>query len=282
MLKQSITAGTIILILSACASAPSRVALEPATKQTMTDVEVLSVLAQDEVIVRAPAAGASAALGGGLIGAFIDSKVAESRQNALQATMKPFYSATDDINFGRQFEQALSTTLSNGMPIKTGPIKHTGLNMPASDARMRAQTLPAGKGHMLIRTSYAFTPDFSRLNVNSWVEIRVPANDKPVFVNSFFYQSKPQGAGGEQSVKVWSADKGAAYRAALDEATREITSMLALDLAASATDPASVPKAKLDLIEGAGRKPIEGNVLATNAGRQIIRNTAGNLYSLPQ
>lgn len=282
MLKQSITAGAAVLILSACASAPSRVALEPATKQTITDVEVLSMLTQDEVIVRAPANGASLALGGGLLGAMIDSKVAESRQNALQATMKPFYSATDDINFAKQFEQALSTTLSNGMPVKMGQVKHTGLMMLARDAQTRAQTLPAGKGHMLIRTSYAFTPDFSRLDVNSWVEIRVPANDQPVFVNTFFYQSKPQGAGGDASIKVWSADKGAAYRATLEEATREITNMLALDLAASATDPADVPKAKLDMVEGAGRKPIEGNVLATNAGRQIIRNTAGNLYSLPQ
>ena len=87
MLTRTITAGALALVLGACAS-PTRVAFDPALRQKLVEVQVLDVLPQDEVIVRAPAAGASLALGGGLIGAVIDSKIGESRQNELRATLE--------------------------------------------------------------------------------------------------------------------------------------------------------------------------------------------------
>ncbi|NHZ90925.1 hypothetical protein F2P45_18135 [Massilia sp. CCM 8733] len=77
---------------------PTRVALDPAAKE----------LTQDEIIVRAEAFGAGAALGGGLIGAFIGSKVAESRQNTIHGTLAPFYASVDDYDFRSHYVQALS------------------------------------------------------------------------------------------------------------------------------------------------------------------------------
>ena len=186
-----------------------RLALEPATKQKLNEVKVLSVLPQDEVIVRAETYGASAALGGGLIGAMIDSKVAEGRQNTVQGMMASFYGSVDDFDYRPSFQKALSATLSTHMPGKFA----------------------------------------------GW---------------------------GAESVKAWSGNQGVAYRAALNEATQEITRMLALDLAASATDPADAPKATLEKVDGQLRQPIAGTVLASGADRKILRNIAGNMYSLPQ
>lgn len=103
-----------------------------------------------------------------------------------------------------------------------------------------------------------------------------------MFKNSFFYQSKAHGSGAADSVKAWSANQGAAYRAALNEATQEIIRMLTLDLAASASDPADAPKTTLEKIDGAQHKSITGAVLATGADRKIVRNIDGNMYSLPQ
>lgn len=270
------------LMLSACASAPTRVALEPATKQKLNEVKVLSLLPQDEVIVRAETFGASAALGGGLIGAVIDSKVAEGRQNTVQATMAPFYGAVDDFDYRPSFQQALNTTLSTGMPVKFSALESTSLIPLSQELESRVAAMSAGTGMMFLRTSYDFTSDFTRLNVVTYADIKVPGAQAPVFMNTFYYQSKAHGSGGNESVRAWSSNQGAAYRAALNEATKEITRMLAMDLAASASDPADAPKATLQKVDGALRQPIAGTVLATGADRKIVRNIAGNMYSLPQ
>jgi hypothetical protein len=196
--------------------------------------------------------------------------------------MAPFYSAVDDFNYRPTFQQALSTTLSSGMPLKFAPPEGTALIPLNKELDGRVATLATGTGLLFLRTSYTFTSDFKRLNAVTYAELKVPGAPQAVFKNIFFYQSREQGAGGSESVKAWSANQGAAYRAALNQATQELTHMLALDLAASATDPADAPKATLDKVDGPARTSITGNVLASGTDRKIVRNGAGNMYSLPQ
>jgi hypothetical protein len=282
MLKRYAAALIAALMLSACASAPTRVALEPAIKQKLNEVKVLSLLSQDEVIVRPEAFGASVALGGGLIGAMIDSKVAEGRQSTVQEMMAPFYGAVDDFDYRPGFQQALSITLSADMPVKFAALESTSLIPLNQELGSRVAAMASGTGLMFLRTSYAFTSDFTRLNLVTYAEIKVPGAQPPLFMNTFFYQSKAHGGGGIESVKAWSSNHGVAYRAALNEATKEITRMLAMDLAASASDSAGAPKATLEKVDGPLRQPITGTVLATGADRKIVRNIAGNMYSLPQ
>lgn len=282
MLTRIITAGSLALLLTACGSMPTRVALEPATTQKLKEVKVLSILPQDEVIVRAESFGATAALGGGLIGALIDSKVAEGRQNTLQEVMAPFYQAVDDYDFRTRFERTLATTLEGSTRVKFSPLERTTLIPLPKDVTARIATLQAGNAQMLVRTVYAFTTDFTRLNVNSHVEIKLPGAETPAFLNTYFYQSKATGGGGADSIKNWSSSKGEAYRTTLDEAAQEMGRMLQLDLAASAADPQDAAKASVEKVDGSAKQTITGAVLASSAGRKIIRNATGNVYSLPQ
>lgn len=277
-----IAAGTLALLLTACGSMPTRVALEPATTQKLTEVKVLSILPQDEIIVRAESLGASVALGGGLIGAMIDSKVAEGRQNTMQETLAPFYQAVDDYDFRTRFERTVGATLADNGRMKFAPLERTTLIPLPKDVTARIATLPEGKGQMLIRSTYAFTTDFTRLNVNTNVEIKMPGAETPVFLNTYFYQSKATGAGGADSIKHWSNSKGEIYRTTLEEAATEVSKMLQLDLAASATDPQDATKASIEKVDGNAKQTITGAVLASSSGRKIIRNAAGNVYSLPQ
>jgi hypothetical protein len=282
MLKRFAAAVTVALVLSACASAPTRIALEPAAKQKLNEVKVLSVLPQDEVIARAETLGASVALGGGLIGAMIDSNVAESRQNALQDMLAPFYGAVDDFDYRPSFQQALTVTLSNGMPVPFSATESSALLPLKQNVDTRLAALSHGGGLLLVFTTYAFTSDFTRLNLVTHASLHLPGVKDPVFKNTFYYQSTARGAGAADSVKTWSANQGATYRAALNEATQQITRMLAMDLVAGASDPADAPKITLQKVDGPQRNAITGNVLATGVDRSIIRNTAGNMYSLPQ
>jgi hypothetical protein len=174
MLNRFAAALTVALMLSACASAPTRVALEPVTKQKLKDVKVLSVLPQDEVIARAETYGASVALGGGLIGAMIDSKVAESRQNTLQEMMAPFYGAVDDFDYRTSFQQALSATLPSGMPIRFTAAESTGWSPRKQEIDSRLAVMDAGSGLLFLHTSYGFTSDFTRLNLVTYAMLDIP------------------------------------------------------------------------------------------------------------
>ncbi|MES2076184.1 MAG: hypothetical protein V4462_11270 [Pseudomonadota bacterium] len=277
-----ITAGALALMLTACGSMPTRIALEPATKQGLVEIRVLSVLPQDEVIVRAETFGASAALGGGLIGALIDSKVAEGRQNAVQDVLVPFYQSVDDYDFRSGFERNLGVALANGTTLKFAPLERTAMPMMPKVLVERMAAMKVGDGHLTITTRYAFTSDFSRLNVTAYAEMKMPGLEKPAYLNTFIYQSRAAGTGGPDSIKSWSDKKGAAYRAAMDEASRELIAMVQIDLAANATDPIDAAKATLEQIDGATKRPVSGVVLATNGERTMLRNAAGNIYSLVQ
>lgn len=265
---RNITAAALALLLTACGSIPARIALEPATKQNLKEVKVLSVLGQDEVIVRAEAFGASAALGGGLIGAVIDSKVAESRQNTLQDLMAPFYQSVDDYDFRTRFEQALAAALKENTPVKFAPLERSALIPMQRDITSHVAALPAGSGQMYVFTTYNFTGDFGRLDVKTYVEMKMPGVDVPVFKNTYTYQSRQSGAVHADSIKAWSNNTGASYRATMDEAVSELVKMLQLDLAASAAEPKAADKFNV-------------SVLASSATRKITRDAIGNLLSEP-
>jgi len=276
-----IAAGAIALLLTACSSAPTRIAFEPGTRQALTEVKVLSILSQDEIVVRADPVGVAPALGGGLIGAIIDSKIGEIRQNTLQETLAPFYAAIDDYDFRTHFERTLESTLAGNPLVKFSPLERRTLPLLLKDSTARIATLQAKSGQMLVHTIYAFTVDFTRLNVITYAEIKVPGSEAPVFMNTYFYQSRPIGAGGSDSIKHWSNSKGKEYRTTLDEAAQEMSRMLQADLAAGATDSPGSASASMEKIDGVLKQIISGPVLASSTSRKIIRHSTGEIYSLP-
>jgi hypothetical protein len=281
MLIRILIAGALGLALTACGTAPTRIAFEPAVKQKLAEVKVLSALPQDEIIVHAEAFGATAAMGGGLIGAFIDSKVAESRQNTIQNSMDPFYAAVDDFDFRARFERALAAEIGGNRAIKFAAVENLSQGMLRADVDARIAALGAGGGLMQMYTSYTFTGDFRRLILTTRVELKLPGADKPAFANHFFYQSTPVGNGGAESILAWSQNNGERYRTTADEAIQQMMQMFQIDLAASAADATTAPKVSLTM---AGPAPITitGPVLASKLGRTILRHTDGRMYSLPQ
>ncbi|PWF49104.1 hypothetical protein [Massilia glaciei] len=282
MLSRIIVACALALSFSACTTAPTRIALDSAAKQELLEVTTWNQLPQDEMIVRAEASGVGAATGGGLIGAIIDSKVGESRQNKMQADIAPFYAAVDDFDFRTLYTQALTAALASGTPVKFGAVETpTVLPTPAeSEARIKA--LAAGTGIMVLQTAYTFSPDFKHLQVTTHAAISRAKSEQKAFLNSYVYVSAATGAGGVESIKAWADANGAQYRAASNEAVQQIMQMLKLDLMANATDPADLPKAAAPVVPGVylGAGPLP--VLASQNGRVILRSLSGNLVSVAQ
>ncbi|NHZ99547.1 hypothetical protein [Massilia sp. CCM 8734] len=281
MLSRIVIAGAVALCFSACTMPPTRVALDPAAKE-LTQVPVTSLLPQDEIIVRAEAFGAGAALGGGLIGAFIDSKVAESRQNTIHGTLAPFYASVDDYDFRSHYLQALAANLASGTPLKFGAVETQPMPSTMQQITDRVNAVGAGKGLMVIQTSYTFSPDFKQLSVRSVATLSRPNVEQKSFLNTYVFLSSPLGAGGTDSLKAWGENKGAAYRSASKDAIDNIMLMMKLDLMAGPADAADLPKGTIPMIQGVSVAQQNAPVLASGNGRAVLRALNGHLYSIAQ
>jgi hypothetical protein len=283
MLNKMLLAFGLGVGLSACGSIPTRIALAPVTKQKLTEFQVVSVIPQDEIVLRAISPGAGVALGGGLIGAIIDSKVGESRQTVLQEAIAPFYASVDDFDFRAVYKQAMTTSLADAAAVKIGAVRHASLLLSNADVSARSKLLPADQGFLFMLTSYTFTPDYRFLTVSSYAQISTAASETPVFMNRYSYVSAALGDGGSASLAAWGSGNGARYRAVANEAAEQLMAMLKLDLASGATDAAGLRQIPF-LAAGAiaPATPPQVPVLQALQARAIVRTADGNLHSLPQ
>jgi len=278
MLTRTIMAGALALSLAACGT-PMRVPLDPLAKSRLGEVKVIDILTQDEVVVRPPPSTA----GGGLIGMIIESKVGESRQNALQAALAPFYASVDDFDFRTQFDTSLSTALAQDKSIRIGQVQQTSQRLADAELKKRREVLAAGNALMVCTTDYTFSPDFTRLSILTRVQMTQPGVAEPVFQNSYFYQSASLGKGGNESLGAWAENKGARYRSAASEGAGQIARMIGLDLAAGAGEPAQ-PFVTVNRLDTFGNLDIKGPVLVSEGDRIIMRDTHvfnGSLHSMP-
>jgi hypothetical protein len=276
------TAAALALTLGACSTAPTRVALDRESKQKFDDVVVVNTVYQDEMIVRAAAPGASAAMGGGLIGALIDSKVGEGRQNTIDQAMAPFYSAVDDLDFRARLTASLKTALADKVPLKIVTVEQVRRPMGRDGlAALQARFEQGGRGALTLMTSYTFTPDYRVLTATTTAVMRRNGVEQPLFLNTYTYLSRRLGEGGAGSIAEWTAGGGARYRNTIDQAAEQIAAMLQLDLASAPVDPAGAPRVTLARGDGVA-KPVAGPQLASGAGRAIVRDADGHLFSLPQ
>ncbi|MDR7306288.1 hypothetical protein [Rhodoferax saidenbachensis] len=282
MFKRLLMGGCVVLLLSACASAPTRTALSADAKKELSRTEAHIFVPQDEVIVRAQAGGVSAAMGGGLIGALIDSNIAKGRQNTIQGALEPFYASVDDVDVRKHLVNALSAGLGSDFAINVDTVRGSAVALVGSALDAKKAALQPGKGFMQIGTTYTFSPDFSRLNMSTHVDLWQGGKSVPVYSNNFFYQSAAVSNSGADALGLWSKDNGERYRKAVSQAADQIAKMIRMDISAPSTESAPAKSLTVASMDAPGTFKITGPVLDTQADRTIMRNADGFLYSVPQ
>ena len=277
MLKSLVVIGGALL-LTACAG-PARIALDAAARSEIKQVEVTNAVWQDEIVVRAEASGAAAAVGG-LLGAFIESKVAESRQDTIQGDVDSLYASIDNVNYRAMLDQALNEGFKGSTAVPVANIKTTPVSLTRTDLENLRKQLAKDAGFMYVGSNLTLTSDYRRLDITAGADIFQGGKDKPVYSNIYYYQSAPIGDGGPASLAKWAADGGAAYRKALQEGVQQIARMMRLDSEAAATEPAGAPTVKLVRIGTGITQEVQGPVLEEVNGRVIARAADGRLHSL--
>jgi len=271
------------LLLGACA-APMRSSLTSEQRSKISELTAYVVVVQDEVIAAVQPSNVSAALGGGLLGAIIDSKVTNGRVNESQLALGPFYAAIEDVDYRKEFNEAMQRGLS-AYPIRVG--KFTTTPRALSNAKlleMRNELRP-GQALLVIVPRYTLSMDFRSFDSESvvtiWLRPDASTSNMPSQRGVLHYQSAPVGPGGKESLSAWGAQNAAAFREAMRESIVETGRMVMLDIEVAAT--AGQPKdAKAFAFNfGAGKGEIKGQVLKKGNGRAILLGTDQKLYSLP-
>lgn len=272
--------------LGGCA-VPLRVSLTPEQRAEIRELDTRVIIVQDEVIVDVKASqSAAAGVGFGLIGALItttiDSKVTNSRVQAVQDLMGPFYAAIEDVDFRQEFDAAVRPALAS-YAIKVGRVETTPLGL--SDARLRQwrDGLQAGQRLMVVVPRYTLSSDFRTFDAETWVTLwQKDGPDQPVNRGVLRYQSAPMGPGAEASVQAWSANDARLFREVMREAIAETMLMVRLDL--DLTDTAAKADRQRDFayLNNGDAATLTGTVVQERADRVVVLAADGRLHSLPK
>ncbi|WP_240493392.1 hypothetical protein [Pandoraea sp. ISTKB] len=263
-----------------------RVALSPEQRSMITELTAHVVVVQDEVIAAVqPSNAASIALGGGLIGAIIDSKVTNNRVNTSQQLLGPFYAAIEDVDYRKEFNESIAQGLS-GYSIKVGKITTTPRALTGTTLIRLRNELEPGQALLVIIPRYTLTMDFRSFDSESTVSIWVKSNGSNPLTPSqrgvLHYQSGLVGPGGKESLALWGANNGAKFREVARESIAETVRMVMLDIeipAETATKTAEVKTFPYNT--GASVETVQGTVVKAGDARTILLGADKKLYSLP-
>lgn len=268
-------------VLGGCAM-PIRINLTPEQRANVTELKAHVVVVQDEVIVAVQPSNVGAATGGGLLGAMIDSSVTNSRVKASQEIMGPLYAQIEDVDYRREFNEAIRRELAN-YPIKVAQFTTTPRALSQDSLAQLRSELQTGQALLVIYPRYFLTMDFRNLdveaNVSMWTKDG-PANT-PVQRGILYYQSQPVGSGGKESIALWGDKSGSAFRVAIKESIVETINLVLMDLDLKVPSDKSAQSQAYEFNAGAQRAEIKGRLIKETATRKTVLGDDQKLYSLP-
>jgi hypothetical protein len=276
-------------LVQGCVATSPRVVASAQERASMVGLEARVVVVQDEVLPELPQVGGTAATlavaAGGLgaiVGAVIDVAAMDRAVNQV-LELAPLYAATEDLDFRARFEQGLRSGLA-GYPVPLASLSTTPVPLTA-EAQLQARgALAPGRALMVVGAHYTFNDDFRtfvlRTTFSTW---RRGDGEQPVHRTLLYYQSAPMGPGGQESVALWSAARGAALRAAVDEAIAETVALLRADQKLPAQSEAPEEMRFFAVRLGGFREQrVRGKLIGETADRWTVLSQGGVLMSLPK
>jgi len=278
MLRHFIFIAPLILFLTGCQTIPDHVPLTGKNAAAIKLVHVISMIPQDEIIARSKPSYVSVAVGGGLIGAAIDSSITESRMRELYAVLEPAYESFDDVDLRSIFWPKLREFMNQRARLHASKIITTPRLVTVTE-RNDYMTTMKEDAYLELYTSYFFDPDLRTFNIITGTHMLAKNKDFPSYKNTISYQSPIVGTGMQNSMDLWTANNGERFRQAIEEGISETIRQIEIDLG---REVISTPKQTMTLTYNTGTDIIgrTGNIMASNDERVILREKDGTLVSL--
>lgn len=278
--------------LTACAATPNDF-LSADTRAKIASTEVVVPVSQNEIYIYVPpstsgaVAGAAGGLVGGLVGAIIDASINSVQTHKAETAVKPLRDVMVDYNFDPMMQGDVRDALA---PLSWLGIDKIRVSKQVDPKGLDAELAKSTDGAILVvSTQYSLSNDARALTVTVSAGL-YPNNDalraikrqnaragRVAVVNSLYhntlkYEAKLSNAtpDRDKNVALWSANQGAATRAALTAGAKEVAAMLAADIQRTGADaPAGAESATVD-----GQA---GFVVAKQADGEMVRFKDGSL-----
>src|SRR5688572_7316143 len=162
--KLLITGALLCASLAAgCAQSPHRPLA--AERSAIKSTEVVESVRQPELYAQINVSNVSAALGGGLIGALIDSSVNSSRASDAEGTVRPLRDALLGFDFDDTLKQDLARELASVQWLAASGVR---VNKDVSNKAIDGILAKSEAGAVLFVTAdYNLSADFSKLHVSA-------------------------------------------------------------------------------------------------------------------
>jgi len=273
-----LTVTTALALLTGC-TPNLHVALAPENVALLDDVDCESLVIEDDISVKV--IRSTAGQGWGLIGAIADKSATKKRSARAEELVPPLLDQTPDVDFRRQFADALSYTVSDIPWLNVDEVLPTATLATAE--KLKAITSPL----LRLRTLYTLTPDCCHFTINTSAWIWLPDEDKAIFWGRYFYVSDPIGdVVEEDAVAMWAENGAAAYREAVSAGIAEVMKMVRFDLPPDGELPdiktGNWEKLSIRDVQTGKKLKWTCDVLDDSGDRLVLREKGGNMFSMPE
>ena len=283
-----------LAFLAGCLSS-NRTALESARQGQIHATHPVIEVPQQEIGVDVQRSNITAATGGGLIFALVDSAIDHSRTKKAEGTVIPIRDALIDFEFGPGLSTAVDAELAKLTWLHAGPceIQHA-VN---SDVTRNLPKDSAADTVMTIDCDYRLSSGFASLSVSARVTLlprasKATASDTsaPLYQNTFStlwdLPSPVTSTETTDRIKAWSQNHGAAAREVLAASFRDLAAMIAYDLElSSAANQPSKDGPQVDAMAVNNRllrtPSRRGSLEKEPPRRKWVRLAQGELVSVP-
>ena len=160
-----LAAAAVVLLLSACATAPAYMALDPAIKPKVTSTHVTVTVKETEIYADINQSQITGAMGGGLIWALVDSSVNNSRTKKAEAGIAPVRNALLDFDFDKLMTADMQADVAKVDWLHAGTVDFSKDN--SADADDKLVSSASDPYTLIVDVDYHLTPDFHGLVVKT-------------------------------------------------------------------------------------------------------------------
>ena len=267
---------SVVLLLGACA--PFHRPLAAADRAKVREVDVRVVVAQESFMFSAQAPGVSAATGGGLIGALIDSSVQQSRQKDMsaevQATVGPLLDYDYRVEAARAFTELLAEPTSFPLKIASSQVL-AGMPLKAEQEARIAAT-KTGPAYMVLLLQYALEPGLGAFTTRTSAFLWQAGNSEPSYRSATIFQTPVGGGTRATVIRRLTANDGQVLKAVMRDSVKQTLHVLGMDLAGARSGAIRTSRFNVN----GSWVTLAGQSFDEQPGRVVFRDQDGAMYTV--
>jgi len=267
---------SLLMALGACA--PFHRPLSAADRGKVREVDVRVVVAQESFMFSAQSPGVSAATGGGLIGALIDSSVQQSRQKDMSAEVQAIVGPLLDYDYRAEAARALEAQLAEpaSFPLKIRSAQLLAAMPVKAVHEARIAATRDGPAYMVVWLQYALEPGLGAFTTRASALLWQDGKSEPSYRAAAIFQTPIGGTARATVIRRLTADDGQVLRGVMRDSMTQTLRAVAMDIAGARSG--AVKTARFNV--NGSWVTVAGASFDEQPGRVLFRDQDGALYSV--